>query len=64
MILDGNLLVHPVIVIVAFLGMQIGCCLLPTVTWAISPSLPIKDGQAFCLVMSANFLGDLSFMSI
>ena len=46
-ILGGNLLVHPRIVIVEFLGMQIGCCLLPIVTWPISPSFLRKDGWTF-----------------
>ena len=54
MILDGNLMVHPGIVIVAFLGMQIGC-LLPIVTWPISKSLPIKDGQAFFFSYVSQF---------
>ena len=63
-ILDGNLLVCPGIVIVELPGMQIGCYLVPIVTWPISPSLPIKDGWAFFLVMSADFLGDLSFLSV
>ena len=47
MILGGTLLVHPGIIIVELLGIQIGCCLFPTVTWPINPSLPIKDGKAF-----------------
>ena len=46
-ILGGNLLVHPRIVIVEFLGMEIGCCLLPIVTWPISPSFLRKDGWTF-----------------
>ena len=54
----------PEIVIVELLDVQIGCCLLPIVTWPINPSLPIKDGLAFFLVKSANFLGDLSFLSV
>ena len=45
--LDGNLLVHPSIVIVEFPGMQIGCCLVPIVTWPIIPSFLIKDGWTF-----------------
>ena len=64
MILDGNLLVCPRIVIVELPGMQIGCCLVPIVTWPISPSLPIKDGWAYFLDNSANFLGDLSSLSV
>ena len=46
-ILGSNLLVHPRIVIVEFLGIQIGCCLLPIVTWPINPSFLRKDGWAF-----------------
>ena len=46
-ILGGNLLVHPGMVIVEFPGMQIGCCLVPIVTWAINPSFLIKDGWTF-----------------
>ena len=64
MILDGNLLVHPGIVIVQLLDIQIGCCLVPIVTWPINSSLPIKDGQTLFLDSSADFLGDLSFLSV
>ena len=64
MILDGNLLVHPRIVVVELTGMQIGCYLVPIATRPISPSLPIKDGQAIFLDNSANFQGDLSFLSV
>ena len=45
--LGGNLLVHPSKVIVELPGMQIGCCLMPIVTWPINPSLLIKDGWIF-----------------
>ena len=45
--LDGNLLMHPSIVIVELLGMQIGCCSVPIVTWPINPSFLIKDGWTF-----------------
>ena len=44
-VLGGNLLMHPRIVIAEFLGIQIGCCLLPTVTWPISPSFLMKGGM-------------------
>ena len=40
----GNLLEHPRIVIVEFPGIQIGCCLLPIVTWHMNPSFLRKDG--------------------
>ena len=43
-ILGSNLLVHPTIVMVEFPKLQIGCCLLPIVTWPISPSFLRKDG--------------------
>ena len=44
MILGGNLLVCPGIEMVELLGMQIGYCLVPIVTWPINPSFQIKDG--------------------
>ena len=47
MVLCGNSLVHPGVVIAEFLGIPVDCCLLPIVTWPISPSLLIKCGQAF-----------------
>ena len=46
-VLVGNLLVCPRIVIAEFLRIQIGCCLLPIVTWPISPSFLMKDGWIF-----------------
>ena len=46
-ILGGNLLMCPGIVMEEFPGMQIGCCLMPMVTWPINPSFLIKDGWAF-----------------
>ena len=42
--LGGNLLVCPRKLLAEFLGMQIGCCLLPIVTWLVSPSFLRKDG--------------------
>ena len=45
--LGCNLLVHPSMVIVEFPGMQIGCCLVPIVTWPINPSFLIKDAWTF-----------------
>ena len=64
MILGGNLLVLTRIVTVELVGMQIGCCLVPIVTWPINPSFLIIDGQAF-LAKSADFLGvDLVSLSV
>ena len=46
----------PGIVMVEFLGMKISCCLVPIITCAINPSLPIKDGRAFCFRNVSKFL--------
>ena len=62
-ILGGNLLVHPGIVIIEFLGMQIGCWLSPFIAWPINPSFLIKDGWTFFSQVS-QFLGDTSCLSV
>ena len=41
---------------VELLGMQIGCCLVPIITWPINQSFPIKDGWTF-LSKLANLQG-------
>ena len=63
-ILGGSLLVHPCIVMVEFVGMQIGCCLVPIVTWPINPSFLIKDGWAFFSQVSWFFRGYILFICL
>ena len=51
-------------VMVEFQGMQIGCCLVPIVTWPINPSLPIKDVWAFFSQVSQFFSGYIIFVCL
>ena len=61
-VLGGNLLVCPGMVIVEFPGIQIGCCLLPIVTWPINPSFLRKDHLTFFSEVSRSPGGRLDVL--